>query len=380
MKYLFFISLIGIFYTFIGYPISLFFIDKFLKKRKNKKDNYMPRVSFIIAAHNEARCIEKKLRNTLDLEYPKDKLEIIVASDNSTDNTNLIVEEFIKKHKDYTIILYKVKERKGKTNAQNEAIDISGGEIIAFSDANSIWERNALTRLIQNFIDEKVDYVCGRLVYINSLDNITSNSESTYWNYDLWMRKIESGHGNITAGNGAIYAIRKKNIVKIPEISCHDGAYPTIVSLNNKRAVYEDTAIAYEKAGENTTDEFGRKIRMSRGMLTRKYTNLQKYNPFKVGIYSYFYFCHRYLRYSLYLFHILLFVSSCYLYNYIFFRYCFFAQCIFYIFALLGRFFKIKIFYFPYYYTMTIIAQFIGVIKDIFGLNKPFWEKAESTR
>ena len=385
MIYLFWISIIGIIYTFIGYPLSLYIISKLFKIKKIEKwDNIeeYPEVTYIIAAYNEEKNIRKKLENTVLLDYPKKKLEIIIASDGSSDKTNNIVEEFIKENNELDIKLYEVKNRKGKTNAQNEAIQIAKGEILVFSDANSIWKENSLENLILNFKDKNIDYICGKLEYINSLENITSNAENTYWNFDLWMRKVESNISSITAGNGAIYAIRKDKIELIPAIQCHDGAYPTIRVLKGRRAIYEEKAIAYEKAGENTRDEFKRKIRMGRGILFSKYSKLQKYNPFKTGIFSYFYFCHRYLRYSLYLFHIFIYISNMFLLENKFYLYIFILQNLFYLLAILGNFIKIKykILYLPYYYMITVSAQFIAILKSILGLNKPFWEKAESTR
>lgn len=383
MKCLFWISALGIFYAFVGYPISLVIIKNiFTKKEIKKNNNYMPRVSMIIAAHNEEKSIIKKLENTISLDYDKNNLEIIVTSDNSTDSTNEKVLNFIEKYPNNNIILYKVKQRMGKTNAQNEAIDIANGEIIAFSDANSMWDKNALNFLVQNFYDKRINYVCGKLKYVNSFENITSNAETTYWNFDLWMRGIESDYGSITAGNGAIYAIRKEGIKLIPVLRCHDGLYPTLCVLDGKRAIYEENALAFEKAGENSQDEFSRKVRMNRGFLKSKYGYFSKFNPLKTGIFSYFYICHRYLRYSLYLFHILLFISSGYLSKNIFYRYIFYSQIIFYLAAVIGAFSKksIKIFYFPYYYTITIFSQLVAIIREILGKDKPFWEKAESTR
>lgn len=383
MKFLFWLSLLGILYAFIGYPISLYIIKNTRKKINHKKNiNYKPKISFIVAAHNEEKSIIDKLNNTILLNYPAENLEIIVSSDNSTDSTNQKVRAFIKEHKNYTILLYEVKERKGKTNAQNEAIKISNGEVIAFSDANSRWDNDSLLELVSNFSDESIEYVCGKLEYVNSFQNVTSNAESTYWNYDLWMRGIESDYGSITAGNGAIYAIRRKNIQLIPDIECHDGLYPTLAVLDGKRAIYEPKAIAYEKAGETSEDEFKRKVRMNRGLLKTKYSYLNKYNPFRVGIFSYFYFCHRYLRYTLYLFHITLLITSAALSKNNFYLAVFLFQLLFYILSLVGGIFKIKIkiIYYPYYYTMTILSQMIAIIKSILGEDKAFWEKAETTR
>lgn len=384
MIYVYWISLILIVYTFIGYPISLEMLYK-LKKKKNilQDEKFEPNISLIIAAHNEEKSIETKLKNILELNYPKEKIQIIIASDNSNDNTEKIVKNFIKRNKLENFVLYCVKKRQGKTNAQNEAVKIATGNILFFSDANSIWDLNSLKKIIRNFKDEKVAYVCGKLIYVNSLENITSNAEDTYWNYDLKMREIESNFNSITAGNGAIYAIKKEDYIDINPIECHDGSYPTLMVLKDKRAIYEKEAIAYEKAGENSSDEYSRKVRMGRTILTLKYSNFSKYNPFKTGLYSYFYFCHRYLRYSLYNLHILLFVSNIYIYKLsLFYKLSFIGQVLFYSLAIIGIFIKtkFKIIYYPYYYVMTIFAQLVAVKRSLLGQNKPFWEKAQSTR
>lgn len=384
MKYIYWISLVLIFYTFLGYPISLEILDRLKKKIKIEKNkNYVPKISLIIAAHNEEKSIIEKLKNVLTLDYPSEKLQVIIASDNSTDKTNELVSKFINSRNLSNFILYIVRERKGKTNAQNEAVKVSSGEVLIFSDANSIWKEDSLKKIIRNFYNNSIGYVCGKLTYVNSLKNITSNTENTYWNYDLRMREIESNLSSITAGNGAIYGIRKSDYIEIDPIECHDGSYPTLMVLKNKRAVYEKAAIAYEKAGENSNDEYSRKVRMGRVILKLKYSNLLKYNPFKTGIYSYFYFCHRYLRYSLYNLHMLLFVSNIYIFKLnLFYKLSLLGQVLFYILVIIGLLTKTKqrIFYYPYYYMMTIFAQLVAVKRSLLGQNKPFWEKAESTR
>lgn len=384
MIYIYWISLSLIFYTFVGYPISLEILNKLKTKKKiQKNQNYLPKISLVIAAHNEEKSIIKKLENILTLDYLNEKLEVIIASDNSDDKTEELVEKFIKDRKLLNFKLYKVKERKGKTNAQNEAVKISTGEILIFSDANSIWEKNSFKKIVRNFYDNSIGYVCGRLSYVNSFENITSNAENTYWNYDLKMRETESNLNSITAGNGAIYAIRKSDYIEIDPIECHDGSYPTLMVLKNKRAIYDKDAIAYEKAGENSSDEYSRKVRMGRIILKLKYSNLSKYNPFKTGLYSYFYFCHRYLRYSLYNFHILLLISNIFLFKLnLFYKLSLVGQILFYILVIIGLLTKTKqrIIYYPYYYIMTIFAQLVAVKRSLLGQNKPFWEKAESTR
>ncbi|TDP81565.1 cellulose synthase/poly-beta-1,6-N-acetylglucosamine synthase-like glycosyltransferase [Halanaerobium saccharolyticum] len=387
MTIIFWLSLILILHTFIFYPVSLYLINKFIKKSTLiTSNNYQPEVSFIIAAHNEEKVIKMKLENVINLNYDFSKLEVIVASDNSADNTNQIVEEFISEHQGEDIPdlkLYIVKDRKGKTNAQNEAVKEAQGEIIAFSDANTIWEKDALEKLIAGFKDQSIGYICGRLQYVNDYDNITAESESTYWNYDLKMRGWESNIASVTAGNGAIYAIRKNHYEDLNPIKCHDSAMPTVMVLKNKKAKYLKEAIAYEKAGENTSDEFKRKVRMFRVLPWNVFEKVSKYNPFKTGWFSYFYFSHRTLRYSLYLLHVLLLISNVFLWNqHWIYNLTLMGQLSFYSLAFIGALTKLKskLFYSPYFYTMTITAQLIAVIKSFLGKNKAVWDKAESTR
>lgn len=384
MKMIFFISLFLIFYSFIGYPISLIILNKIGKGKKlNINKQYEPSVSIIIPAHNEESVIETKLRNLISLQYPKNKVEIIIASDNSSDNTNMIVRKFITSNKEKNIMIYEVNERKGKTNAQNEAVRIAKGEIIIFSDANSMLKEDSLIELVKFMSDNSVAYVSGQLIYTNGDISNASNAESTYWNYDLFMREVESKFGSITAGNGAIYAIRKSDYVELNPIKSHDSAMPIESVLMGKRAVYNKNAIAYEKAGETSEDEFKRKVRMARYILNVHFERLDKYNFFKYGWFSYFYFCHRHLRNSLFLLHIVLFASNLFIMNENrLFMFIGIGQILFYSIAigykLLGL--KNRLMYIPYYYSLTIYAQLVGAFRQITGKSKPFWEKAESTR
>lgn len=383
MKFLFWFSLFCIIHTFILYPISLKIISLFYKNKKviNRDEKYEPTVSLLVVAHNEEKVIKNKLENLMNLKYDSNKLEIIVSSDNSDDKTNSIVREFIEnKNNKFSIKLYEVLERKGKTNAQNEAVKICNGEILVLTDANSMLDPNSVNELVKTLKDKNIGYVSGKLEYINSFENMTSNSENSYWNYDLMMRKYESLICSITAGNGALYAVRKSEYIDIDPIECHDSMYPIIFNLNNKKSKYNKNAIAYEKAGEITSDEFLRKVRMFRGNIKGTFSNFEKYNPFKVGWFSYFYLSHRAMRNLLWISHIVVFISNFMLINQVFYRNIFFIQVIFYILAILGIVIKNKIFYVPYYYSMTIFAQFKGAINELSGKSKATWEKAETTR
>lgn len=380
----FYISAFIIFWAMIGYPISLHLIKKLYKNRKLIKDySYQPSVTVMVVAHNEEKVILEKLQNIIKLDYPQDKIEFLVASDNSTDRTNEIVRNFIEEHQDKKIRLYEVKTRKGKTNAQNEAQKTVTTEILVMTDANSIIEPNAIKELVASFTSDDISYVSGRLVIINKNSNNVANSESTYWDNDTKLRKIESDIQTITAGNGALYACRNKEYHDFDPIRCHDSAMPRHFALNNKRALYNPDAIAYEKAGEVIEDEFKRKVRMNRGILFSILPDIRILNIFKYRWYSYFYFGHRTCRYLLWISHLLLFLTNAFLITQSwFYSVTFLGQAIFYILALIKAIAGInsKLFTMIYYYCMTIIAQWCGVFNILTGKAKPFWEKAESTR
>lgn len=387
MIVLFWVIITLIFYPLIIYPISLKVVCLCYKNEAEKVDDgYCPEVSFIIAAYNEEKVIEAKLQNAVSQRYDSRKLEIIVVSDGSTDRTNQIVRGFIAGREDeYPVVqLLDVNNRKGKTCAQNSAVKIARGEILVFSDSNSQWDQDALRLLVNRFRSSKIGYVCGKLKYINGESSLTSKSESTYWDFDLQIRKMESRISSIVGGNGAIYAIRRANYVELPPLISHDGYMPAKMIIQGMQAKFEDRAIAYEKASEDEGDEFNRKVRMNRGLPWKKYLDIQKFNVFKYGWFSYFYLGHKFLKYLLYILHPALWIISFFLRDVsIFFSVFFWGQCAFYILAVIGMLTKrtrIKIFYYPYHYTMTVAAQGVAVIKTLLGLSKPFWEKAETTR
>lgn len=380
MTILFWISVFMIIWANIGYPFFILTLGKIIGKKNLKRKNYEPTVTIMIVAHNEEKVIENKLKNVLNLNYPKEKLSILVTSDNSTDRTNEIVQMYAERFNN--ISLYKVKNRKGKTNAQNEAAKLVNSEILVMTDANAMLEQNSIKELVSSFI-ENVSYVTGKLVYINKSETSTSESETSYWNLDTRIREIESNIQTITAGNGALYAIRTSEYVEFNPLMSHDSMMPLYYALNEKRAIANHQAIAYEKAGENDKDEFNRKVRMSRITLKFILPSLSILNIFKYKWFTIFYLGHRTSRYLLWLNHIIAFLSSLFLISngYIYFL-SFLVQVIVYLLAFSKFYLNVnnKFTNFASYYCMTILAQLIGVIKTILGKNKPFWEKAESTR
>ncbi|TWI59875.1 glycosyltransferase family 2 protein [Halalkalibacter nanhaiisediminis] len=383
-KILFYISGFIIVWAMVGYPVSLKFIGKLFKNRTLKKDySHQPTVTVMVVAHNEEKVILEKLNNIIELNYPKEKIEFLIASDNSTDNTNEITKQFIKEHQNINIRLYEVKARKGKTNAQNEAQKTVTTEYLVMTDANSIMDRDSVKELMAAFTSEDIAYVSGRLSIVNQESSDVSNAESSYWDSDLATREIEGRIQTITAGNGALYACRTKDYYDFDPIQCHDSAMPPLYALQGKRAIANHDAIAYEKAGEVIEDEFGRKVRMNRIILKHILPDVRILNVFKYKWFSYFYFGHRTCRYLLWISHLLVFISNGLLLpESLFYKITFLGQVLFYLLALARVITKSNNKYLTlvYYYCVTILAQWAGVYNILTGKAKPFWEKAESTR
>ncbi|MCU7557549.1 glycosyltransferase family 2 protein [Macrococcus capreoli] len=383
IKSFFYLLTFLIVWPMIGYNYFLILLDKLIKLEDHPRKEQTPKVSLIIPAHNEEKVILKKLENLMSLDYPNDKIEIIVANDNSNDSTANIVESFINSNPKFKTRLYNVVERKGKTNAQNEAVKTTDCEILVFTDANSMLDQRAIQELVSSFYDDSIMYVSGDLVYTNAADNPTSDAENTYWNLDKKIRNIESNLSSITAGNGALYAIRKDLYVEVPLIHSHDSKMPKEAVLRGYKAITNNHAIAYEKAGENDEDEYKRKVRMNRVIFESIFESLFFINIFKYKFFTIQMLSHRTLRYLLAINHILLFIINTILVlknPKLFYKLSLFLQTLFYVFAIIGRFNPFKLFKLPYYYCMTLVAQLHGMMNYFTGKRKPFWEKAESTR
>ena len=365
----------------LGYSVSLQIITKIKKPKEAQKTDYKYTVTVMIVAHNEEAVIGSKLENVIDNDYPQEKIKYLITSDNSDDMTNEIVKSFIKSHPEINMQLYISKERKGKTNAQNEAQKLVDTDILIMTDANSIFKHNAISELVSSFVDESVVYVCGTLVYSN-IDNPTAGAEAYYWNGELQTRLMESNIGTITAGNGAIYACRNKDYVDFPPIECHDSSMPYYYGKQGKRAIYNKNAIAYEKAGESTEDEFKRKVRMNRVIFMHIRNGLSVLNPFKYGWFAYFYFGHRTSRYLLWLNHLLVFITGVgmAIIGGNIWKGLLVLQLLFYVIGGIGKYAKSKSIHMVYYYCITILAQWKGVINAIMGNEKPIWDSVSSTR
>jgi cellulose synthase/poly-beta-1,6-N-acetylglucosamine synthase-like glycosyltransferase len=252
-KSLFWGSLAGIAWTHAGYPAAAALAAR-LAGRPVRRADITPGVTLIIPAHDEEDVIAGRLENLRELDYPPERLAIVVASDASNDRTDAIVEEIAAR--DPRVSLLRC-PRGGKLAAINRAVRATEGEVVAFSDANTRWAPDALRLLVRNLADPAVGYVCGQL---RLEDAAGTNREGLYWRYELWLRASESALGSITGGNGAIYAVRRSDWVE--HAYGQDLGLPDAMVKRGKRAVYEPAALAFEKPSRDVEDEYRRKVRM----------------------------------------------------------------------------------------------------------------------
>ena len=387
--YIIFIILVFIlFYIYFGYPILLFLISVFKKNNIQMSEDYFPTVSLVIAAYNEEKVIEEKIKNSLNIDYPKNKFEIIIFSDSSTDRT----DEIIRKYEKEGVKLIRIEGRKGKTICQNEVVNLAKGEIIVFSDANSMYEPCAIKKIVLNFFDEKVGCVVGELKYGEFFTSNRVNvveGENVYWDYDKIIKKLESKVCSVVTGNGAIYGLRKSIYVPLERNMISDFIEPLEIFKKGYKIVYEPEAVARENTAENSRKEFGRRIRIvtrSACSLLRNNSLRELLNPFHYGIFSVQLLSHKVLRWFSGALMILIFLLNIFLLGkgtfYNFYNLTMLGQGIFYMFALWGFINEIwlkrksaKIAHVIYYFCLSCIAMLYGVINAFRGKEMITWEK-----
>ncbi len=377
LEYLFWSAVGIVVFTYAGFPLCVVLLA-LLRPRPVKKQSITPFVSLIIAAYNEEGHIAARLDNALQLDYPPAKLEIIVASDGSDDSTEAIVDAYAKSG----VRLLRL-PRRGKVHALNSAVEQASGEILVFSDANSMYEKMALCRLVQSFADPEVGGVAGRTRYSLQADSeSSSHGEDDYWNYDNWMKERESLLGSVVSAHGGIYALRKGLYPQLSDSAVTDDfAISTAVIEQGYRLVFDKGAVAFENAVTTASLEFSRKVRiMTQGMravVLRK----RLLNPWRFGSYSFVLFSHKILRRLVPFVLILLLLSS-------------FAlaaskplylglaatQIGFYCLAVSGyllrnaRWGRSRFFYLPFFYCMANGAALTAVCQLVRGQKIELWQ------
>jgi cellulose synthase/poly-beta-1,6-N-acetylglucosamine synthase-like glycosyltransferase len=237
---------------------------KLKRRQKNPEriENDLPTISVIVAAYDEENVIEEKIKNTLALDYPKDKIEILIGSDGSEDRTDEICEAYSD-----VIKFRRIEPRQGKSNVLNTLVPQAKGEILLFSDANSILQKDSLRKLVPHFVDPSIGGVCGRLILESRTASVEA-FEKTYWKYESDIKNLESKIHSTVGANGGIYAIRKKLFQPIPKDTIIDDFWISMNILEqDKRIYFEKEATAKEYISDNVIDEFWRKVRIGSGNL-----------------------------------------------------------------------------------------------------------------
>lgn len=307
MFLIFCISLAVIFYTYIGYGLLLILLTLFKQNHFVVDENFTPKVSLIITAFNEEKDIEHKIEESLALNYPKDKLEIIIASDASTDRTDEIVRTFA----DSGLRLIRNPQRSGKTATQNYAIKQLNSDVLVFSDATTRYEKDAVKNLVRHLCDPKVGCVAGREMFLQR--NGMAKQASFFWRYELFLRKFEGKFYSLIGVSGCIFAIRRECYEYLGADLIEDFALPLKVVSKGLRVVYEPKAIGYEEAVADIKDEFIRKVRIVIGGLNVVFTMRYLLNPFRYPSLSFQLVSHKVLRWLAPFFLGLLLVSNLFL-------------------------------------------------------------------
>ena len=374
LEILFWAALAALLWTHVGYPLVIAFLSSVHARRADKADIF-PTVAVIVAAHDEEAVIERRVQNLLALEYPPERVEVVVASDASTDRTDEIVAGLAQREPRVRLLRC---ERRGKVLAQDAAAAAASAEVLAFSDANSLWAPDALARLVRSFADAGVAYVCGRLD-LTRPDG--TSREGLYWRYELWIRERESRLAGVTGGNGAIYAVRRQDYAPASHPGLgHDLGFPYLLAQRGRRSVYEPTAVAVEKAAAASEDEYGRRVRMH----AQGWLHLLSGRMLRGGgpLYLFQMISHRALRYASGLLHLVLLATSIALVG----RGAVYAavlavQALWLALAVAGRYrLPIPGAAVSYYYLAVTSATIAGLVRCVRSGAPAIWAKAPGTR
>ncbi|MFQ5853050.1 MAG: glycosyltransferase family 2 protein [Candidatus Binatia bacterium] len=371
---IFWLSAAGLFYTFIGYPLMMA-IMAWARPRSMLKKAVTPKVSLVVTAHNEEVVIREKIENGLALDYPRERLEIIVASDCSTDRTNQIVSEYASKG----VRLAVLDERKGKTAAQNLAVSKADGEIIVFSDASTLLHPDAIRKMAQNFGDPTIGCVSGEDKSINSRDGRRIEDEGLYVRYEMLIRRWESRVGSIVGASGCLYGVRRSLWRQPEEFLVVDFTTPLDVREQGFRILAEPEAVAYVKTVASSGEEFARRVRTaSRGQLGLLYKR-QLLNPFRFGFFSIQLFSHKLLRFCAPILLILLLIANGSLVSEsVIYAVSMALQGAFYATAWIGFLLKdrpnrIRVFSLPFYFVMVNWAILVAWTRVFLGKTDAMW-------
>ena len=392
IKILFWVFLFLIFYAYFGYGILLFVLIKILhliglRKKYAGNEDYEPEVTLFVAAYNEKDYVDSKIKNSLELDYPKDKIKQVWVTDGSDDGT----QEVLKKYADKGIEVYHEDARGGKIGAMNRGMAFVKTPIVIFSDANTMLGKESIRRIVNLFRNPKVGCVSGeKRIYQKDMGS-AAGTEGIYWKYESILKKWDAELYSVVGAAGELFAIRTELFQKVEKDTLLDDFIISLrVAEKGYTIQYDPEAYAIETASADVKEELKRKIRISAGGIQSIIRLKELLNPFKYGILTFQYISHRVLRWTLaplgllliLIFNLIIVLN----YGIINFNniyiWIFWVQILFYLAALLGWYFenkkiKIKVLFIPYYFFIMNLSVYLGVMRFIKGKQTVKWERAK---
>jgi cellulose synthase/poly-beta-1,6-N-acetylglucosamine synthase-like glycosyltransferase len=372
---IFWLAIAALFYVYAGYPLLVWLVSLAFPKKINRTE-FEPQVTILITAYNEEKAIRAKLENTLAVDYGRDKLEILVASDGSTDKTDEIVKEFASKG----VKLFRQEGRVGKTYTQNKAVEQASGEIILFSDATTNYQPDVLREILPNFADETIGCAAGKLIYVDNTASNVGKGAKSYWNYETFLKEAESRACSLIGASGCLYAVRKSAYREMYPEACSDFLICTVIYEQGLRSIYEPKAVCFEDTNQQTDKEIKMRVRVIGQTFTDLWRNRKMMNPLRSGFYAIELISHKVLRYAVPLFLLLIFAANAVLMrDSLFFEIIFLLQIAFYFLAALGWLIeklgaKIGVFAIPHYFVLANLASVFGFYKFLRGERYATWE------
>jgi cellulose synthase/poly-beta-1,6-N-acetylglucosamine synthase-like glycosyltransferase len=374
----FWISALVVAYVYAGYPLLLWVMGSLGFRRPVRRAPIEPPLTLVISAYNEVAVIGAKLRNSLELDYPPDRLQVLVVSDASDDGTDAAVAACT----DPRVELLRMPERGGKTAGLNAAVRRARGEILVFSDANAIYDGAALRHLASNFADPSVGAATGESRYRIEADDASTEAENQYWTYELWIKGLESELGSLVGADGAIYAVRRALYTDLAASDLSDFVNPMQVVARGYRNVYESRAISWEGGAEGFRAEFRRKVRIVNRAWRATLKLRHLLNPGRYGFFAVQFLSHKVLRWFVPAFLLVTFLANLRIATgSLFYSGTLVAQVLLYAAALsgmlldrLGR--PVRLLNIPYYFCAVNVASLLGICQVLMGRTYTTWNSS----
>jgi cellulose synthase/poly-beta-1,6-N-acetylglucosamine synthase-like glycosyltransferase len=378
-QFVFWLCLGLVLYSYVGYPLALAIIGRFRRRTPETTADFAhPTLCLIISAFNEEKIIRKKIENSIGLDYPRELYSILVASDGSNDETASIAREYA----DHGVRLFHSEARSGKSAVLNEVVPHLSEDVVVFTDANAIFEKDALEKLVRNFSDPGVGCVVGKLKYVDRHTTSVGKGEGIYWKYESKLSRLESSIQSVLVANGSIFALRSRLFRNVHAAVANDLQLPIEIASQGYGVIYEPEAVAVECCAVFTHEEFQRKVRIVLRGLTG-FTRMRD----KVGGFRLWQFVsHKLIRWMAGpLLFVALLANAVLAETSAFFTVLLVGQLFFYLAAING--WRVRrtrkptmIFYLPFYFTMVNVAAVFATVKFLTGERQSVWEKAESAR